>query len=937
MKTNTANVVVSYIGRPLQEVITFIKSGARENNNYLFRISNDNIIKFTHSYNFDKSQGDDIGNKITLETIDPEGVFETTLFGNSGELGYSDELLSQLREDALKNIQERIALREKLDKFDFSKIGFAYKKDYGLKKEAGFFDAVEEISAFTRTNVKGNAYDDANGVTLNLGKSSDYQPDLATELNAVINDLPLTNLILNKLKEKKVYSRRLVVEETTNVLGFLKIRQAKEIDDVTGTTGVIGARERLQELSFSSIYSDLNLNVNLNDASVLPTPYFYFYYGIGDNPNQWSGPIASQLTNARYNYSVENGKKSIEMEFATTYNFPAFSKLSLDKRGFLTSIAPKFRGAQVFEGSPTSNAKITKKDSSYLHQVVTGVISDYIKTAVNNDKINVLVLIPDIDKIINKLIPNYFDAYTTSSTSDTFEVDARKINMYCKMFNEIGFATAYLNINDIETKHTDVNQFLGEQVDLKKNIKTVNSPVSFGDEASLSQFFNFRGSPNYNKTLFCLSLKKNDEESFKAPLERIMAGISNKLFPGQMCFELIDNLQFVKAYKTHLKESYQIALSDSINSDYPLIIFGDRFLIEKYVYGKKYYEIEQLVESRRRTSTKDEQLGLSYTDQLKKYANELKDTNSYLTDKDSKIFNNKYIIDIASKWFLKRTEIGTLAENSFYSFPTENYELSQPAIDRIRKASLPIFKSGISESNVLSLDLNLNDFYFAMLKSVWQNKDSLNLSLAANANNIDPKQLDAFSPDNVVKLKDAITNITLNPSKTIDMATVFNIIGNDQTFNDTNLTAEKKGQQLELLIQYLAQQLSSSQNSSNPTQKAQTISVVVGSHESVNPYIQYLNMFSRVVNNAFTGYIKSLPVFYLTGTSLSLPPIILLLEETNLPPYDKKNFITRSFNGMWSILGYKHTISSDDMSSEFWVVKDIRLEIPLAIQPRRTP
>jgi hypothetical protein len=77
-------------------------------------------------------------------------------------------------------------------------------------------------------------------------------------------------------------------------------------------------------------------------------------------------------------------------------------------------------------------------------------------------------------------------------------------------------------------------------------------------------------------------------------------------------------------------------------------------------------------------------------------------------------------------------------------------------------------------------------------------------------------------------------------------------------------------------------------------------------------------------------------VFYLTGTSLSLPPIILLLEETNLPPYDKKNFITRSFNGMWSILGYKHTISSDDMSSEFWVVKDIRLEIPLVIQPRRT-
>ena len=215
---------------------------------------------------------------------------------------------------------------------------------------------------------------------------------LTSELDDLDLEREIADFIIQKLKEKKLYTYKEYPTYRPSKYG-LQLQTVKS-DLTPAGTEIVGPSdprfirgvEIIKELSFSSVFSDLNLNIDLKDASVLPTPYFYFYYGIGDNPNQWSGPIASQLVNARYNYSVDNGKKSIDMEFATTYNFPAFSKLSLDKRGFLTSIAPKFRGAQIFEASPGKAATLVKYRTKYLHSVVTGVIKDYIKTCVRSEE-----------------------------------------------------------------------------------------------------------------------------------------------------------------------------------------------------------------------------------------------------------------------------------------------------------------------------------------------------------------------------------------------------------------------------------------------------------------------------------------------------------------------------------------------------------------------
>jgi hypothetical protein len=412
--------------------------------------------------------------------------------------------------------------------------------------------------------------------------------------------------------------------------------------------------------------------------------------------------------------------------------------------------------------------------------------------------------------------------------------------------------------------------------------------------------------------------------------------MSDKLSPIQPCLEIIDNLEFVNEFYNYLRfrniDNYY-----DIRPNKPIVVFGDRFIIEKYLYGKKFYELQEILERRTTTKEKDLAEGLSLADRLKKYAKEKKDSGDYLERFDKRLFlgdKNSYIIDIASKYFLRidTTRDGFSYENNFYVPPRGEFQLPSKAEENLLKSRIPIFKSGITESNILNLDLNLNDYYFATLKSVWQSKDTLNLQVDSNIQ-VDVSSLTAFDTSTLDTMKDSLQNLTLTAASQLRLESVFQFLQKDSKFNNPALTATEKSNQMYLLITFLAKELerikSPNQNSNT---NAKGLTVIVGSHESVNPYIQYLNMFTRVVNNAFVGYVKTLPMFYLTGTAFSLPPVALLIEETNVPPYERRNFITRTFNGLWSILGFKHTITKDEMSSEFWIVKDIRLEIPLIIQ-----
>jgi hypothetical protein len=244
--------------------------------------------------------------------------------------------------------------------------------------------------------------------------------------------------------------------------------------------------------------------------------------------------------------------------------------------------------------------------------------------------------------------------------------------------------------------------------------------------------------------------------------------------------------------------------------------------------------------------------------------------------------------------------------------------------ESLKVARIPIFKSGVKESNVLNIDLNFNDFYFVALKSVWSQSETLNLvsndSTTTLPVNID--QLNSFDKKDLGIIKKKVADLTITGNKDLDIVKLFQFIDTDSGFTTfKNKTDVEKGQQLELLLKIIQQE-------------NQNLKIIVGSHEYTNPYLTMLSLFSTLVNRAYQGVVKTLPFFHISGTALSTPPILLLLEEVNTPPYTSKGFITRALNGLYQIRGFKHTISTEDICSEFYIVKSIQLDMPISFGGR---
>jgi hypothetical protein len=244
--------------------------------------------------------------------------------------------------------------------------------------------------------------------------------------------------------------------------------------------------------------------------------------------------------------------------------------------------------------------------------------------------------------------------------------------------------------------------------------------------------------------------------------------------------------------------------------------------------------------------------------------------------------------------------------------------------ESLKVARIPIFKSGVKESNVLNIDLNFNDFYFVALKSVWSQSETLNLvsNDSPNTPTVNTNQLNSFDKKELDRIRKQAKEISIAKNKDLDIVELFQFIDTDSGFTTfKNKTDVEKGQQLELLLKIIQQE-------------NQNLKIIVGSHEYTNPYLTMLSLFSTLVNRAYQGVVKTLPFFHISGTALSTPPILLLLEEVNTPPYTSKGFITRALNGLYQIRGFKHTISTEDICSEFYIVKSIQLDMPISFGGR---
>lgn len=979
-KIQTANVVVALGNVPLPDVVKFANSISKDSSNYLFRIISDNIIKFVHEFNFEDSK--DIGSKITLEIVDPEVAFETRLFGNTAQLPFSSQQLKEfanLRKNELDKRRKIKKILEKQEEFltqNNTYDGFILG-DTGKVDEAGspIFQSEGRLISYGEIVGGGDltSWGDAPNYSLinanpdslfgstaaeveflAMGGSPNGQKirvaaptaenspffkklkdtGLVLQLDAGLSE-DEANEIISKLYQEAKKSGLYKTEET----GVLKIKNTANNDFFKTLTEKYYAegKEIFDTSSLDSLYPSLGLDGLENENP--PLPYFYFYYGLGANEANWTGPICAQFTKATYDYSFSNDKKTVTLTFTTTYDFPAFSQLSLEDRGYMTRVDPVYRLlTKLTPSNPTLFFGLNNlaRDNTF-HHILNKVIVDYIQACTNNI-VNVEVLLPDLNKIFNIELPTIINALQSEGGSDLSDSERRKqssilkAHQYIKVLSDMGFSTGLIFEDSYEQIYAN-NPFINQVPyatwqDLNRGSIIPNSPLAnavrnfggYAQEGFLETFTEKKPSTEVGVTV---GIGKSINESYAAPLKRIIDGINNKLKGLSMTFELIDDSQLVNKIIEY-RRSKNIPV-DNLSPDKPLIIFGDDHLIQQYFYGKKYYEDLELFSEQSRTEWSG---NLTIEQSLSKYVSTNKNKDTYLTPFDLKKYDAEYRRLVAAPYFLKTNNI-TNYEN-FYSYPKDEYQLDETTRVNINKAKIPLFKAGVKESNILDLKLNFNDFFTVALSKLWVQKDGLNVVINSNPSNpVDRKLLNSFDAklikniENQIKTENIDAQGQLKSDVQIDLSKVINMAGQDPKFAPIKDTDEGRDALMNLLI-HVSKNISATQK--DPTK--QKISVSVSNYTGHNAYLAYLNLFSEIVNSTINGYVRTLPIFFLTGTKTSMPPILLITEEPNLPPYNKKSFVSRTFNGFYNIYGFRHTVSSDDVHSEFFIMKDIRLELP---------
>jgi len=976
-KIQTANVVVALGNVPLPEVVKFANSTSKDSSNYLFRIISDNIIKFVHEFNFEDSK--DIGSKITLEIVDPEVAFETRLFGNTAQLPFSSQQLKEfatLRKNELhrrrnikKILEEQGGYLTQDNTYDAFILGDTGKVDeagnpifqsegrlisYGEIVGGGDLTSWGDAPNYSLINANPDSLFGSTAAEvefLAMGGSPNGQKirvaaptaenspffkklkdtGLVLQLDAGLSE-DEANEFISKLYQEAKKSGLYKTEET----GVLKIKNTANNDFFKTLTEKYYAegKEIFDTSSLDSLYPSLGLDGLENENP--PLPYFYFYYGLGANEVNWTGPICAQFTKATYDYSFSNDKKTVTLTFTTSYDFPAFSQLSIEDRGYMTRVDPVYRlltkltpsNPNLFFGS----GKLAENNN--FHQILTQVIVDYIKVC-TSDKTNVEVLLPDLNKIFNIELPTIINAIQSEGGSDLSDSERLKQSsilkghQYIKVLSDMGFSTGLIFKNTYDKVYASTSSVqypkwadleLGTVLPNLPNVDAVRNFGGYAQESFLETFLDTTGSNSVGVTV---GMGKSINESYAAPLKRIIDGINNKLKGLSMTFELIDDPQLVNKIIAY-RRSKNIPVNNLI-PDQPLIIFGDTHLIEQYFYGKKYYEDLGLFSEQSRTEWSG---NLTLEQSLSKYVSTNKNKDTYLTRWDLKKYDAEYRRTVAAPYFLKTNKIENY--ENFYTYPKDEYQLNEATQESINKGKIPLFKAGVKESNILDLKLNFNDFFTVALSKLWVQKDGLNVVINSNPSNpVNKKLLNSFDPfliktiENQIMMENIDAQGQLKSNVQINLSNAIYLAGLDPKFAPIKDTDEGRDALMNLLI-HVSKNIAATQQ--DPTK--QKISVSVSNYTGHNAYLAYLNLFSEIVNSTINGYVRTIPFFFLTGTKSSMPPILLITEEPNLPPYNKKSFVSRTFNGFYNIYGFRHTVSSDDVHSEFFIMKDIRLELP---------
>ena len=298
---------------------------------------------------------------------------------------------------------------------------------------------------------------------------------------------------------------------------------------------------------------------------------------------------------------------------------------------------------------------------------------------------------------------------------------------------------------------------------------------------------------------------------------------------------------------------------------------------------------------------------------------------AYLTDLDNVLRPPKTHPGVFDKLFSPDIDIGSNMDRVTQFGGDE--QTSRRRKETLKRLGMPVFRLGVKKSNILSLNLNMNPHYFAsLLQSFDLNTTKVGASRSGPSQSggpINPAR-NTINSGKSAAFKIAAESLL---SRELSMNEVMDkLYPKLKSIPRYDLTPRNKRDMWHEVFDDVTTGL----NSGGP------VNLIDVAQGAGTPATVVQDLVNRLLNLYIQGGIKTLPLFRMSGYKAINRPIFMLVKEQRIMNYlygffgrNKGNLrrikpkLAELYTGLWTIYGFRHTITAGDAFSEFTVIKGV--------------
>lgn len=614
----------------------------------------------------------------------------------------------------------------------------------------------------------------------------------------------------------------------------------------------------------------------------------YVAYGIGSNSEDWAGPYMFRITGLKYRFE-ENGVRVLEL-----LGSPQLDTLLANTDATGNEISFDFLDdlfhSKWSEPMEPDDLFATQAGVPSILQTIIKVLSGFIQQNIKDKQ--VLVVFPDLEADIRALYNGFVERFSTKYSRDlVFDLPKNYINMTPEQKEALVFQGRAKQLGISRLANKALYEALGFNVTVSfKPIEKLPSVSYLENETKLMQdtdtILDYSSSRKYYVSLFSVGYN-GASKTLKKLMDRIKNYLPN-FYPSIFWETDVKVLRRLKKYNIIESE------------DKELLIIGDHKTIIDYIYGHSV-------------------LNNNLDSKLRKFQNIV--VPQFFTRNLN--ITSEYLQEAAEDVYKHISPFGPLSVFS-KDFSDDLLAALTPAqAKEAVELNNPIFVYGLKNSNILSIDYDIDSVYGNVL-----NSNYIKSSPEATVSVYGSTYLNLIKDNELVKF--------ILDSPTI-LQRDFNYF-NDQLESYYEERKQVDNSKVSKMISFiLGKDLKEVDNInvSNPTEyrkllykvfsllfinKENLTGYYMDETRGIDPVSHRLKLIEKTYNLQTVLDIKTLPYFSLSRQSLISRHCLVVITEPDIIGIKTKN--RRSFmSGVYLIVGFLHTISQDDISSKFKLVR----------------